>query len=389
MKICRVVTVPFFLQNHLHEQILATLRAGHEVTLVCGAGPEIDGLRQIPGIRIHQIDIPRAISLRRDFVALCRLWQYFRHEKFDLVHSATPKAGMLAALAGWLAGTPIRVHTFTGQPWMELKGLVRVLAKAGDWLTAHCTTMSYADSVSQRDFLVREKVAPPHRIRTIGAGSLAGVDLERFSMAAWWSTRVDARRKLGIAEDAKVITFIGRVTVDKGIQELVDAAERLSSAGRRFLLLLVGPFEPDQDPLPDATLDAIRRNPCIRAVGYSPEPERYLALTDIMCLPSYREGFGNVVIEAAAMGVPTVGSDIVGLRDSIVADGTGLLVPVKNVQALTDGLNRLFDDELLRKALGIAAQERAIRDFDARVVNARVLAEYDRLAACAEKGLRA
>lgn len=377
MRICRIATVPFFLQNHLRAQICATVAAGHEVALVASSGPEIPALRTIPGIRFHHIEIPRQISPLRDLVALWRLFRLFRREKYDIVHSTTPKAGMLTALAAYLARVPVRLHTFTGQVWMEKRGLVRLLAKAGDRVTAALNTQCYADSFSQRDFIIGERVARPEQIRVLGAGSLAGVDLHRFDPAAWAPRASAIRTELGIQAGVKVISFIGRLTRDKGIDELVSAFQALRSQGVNCLLLLIGPQDTDWETLSAGVRHAIAHDPAIRSVGYSSEPERFLAVTDVFCLPSYREGFGNVVIEAAAMGVPTVGTDIVGLRDSIVDGETGVLVPPKDPAALPHALAALLADEKTRKIMGDSARRRAVAEFDAQRVNAAVTDEYN------------
>lgn len=377
MKICRTATVPFFLYHHLQEQIRSTVRAGHDVTLVCAAGPELEALKQIPGVRIEVIDIPRAISPWRDLVALCRLFFFFRRHRFDLVHSTTPKAGLLSMLAARMAGVPIRLHTFTGQAWAELQGRVRKIAQWADGVTARMSTMTYTDSHSQRVFLLQENVLPAHRVRTLGAGSLAGVDTQRFSPQREPHLRQQTRAELGLRPEEKVICFVGRVTKDKGIVELVEAVEALRSEGRNCVLLLIGPFEPERDPLPQATLDCIEQSPCIRTLGYFAHPEKYMAVSEFLCLASYREGFGNVVLEAAAMGIPTVGTDIVGLRDAIVADETGLLVPPKDAAALAAALGRLLNDSALCQRMGEMARTRVLRDFDAVKVNTQVLAEYE------------
>jgi glycosyltransferase involved in cell wall biosynthesis len=380
MRICRVASVPFFLQHHLREQICATANAGHQVTLIAGDGPEMAALKNIPGIEFVLIDIARQISPWRDLRALWRLFVHFRQSSYDIVHSTTPKAGMLCAIAGMMAGVPLRLHTFTGQPWMELHGVKRYVAKAGDWMTAHLNSMSYADSVSQRDFLIEQGVAAKGKIAVIGRGSLAGVDVIRFDRTRWQDQIAGLRMQLGISESAVVISFVGRLTRDKGVSELVEAFSQLIQSGKQCVLLLVGPQEPDRDPLPPETLAKISENPMIIATGYSDEPEKYLAVTDIFCLPSYREGFGNVVIEAAATGVPTVGTDIVGLRDSIVNGETGLLVPPKTTDELAAGLRLLIDDPDQRGKMGERARSRARREFDSRKINADVLAEYERLA---------
>ncbi len=378
MKICRVSTVSFFLYNHLRGQIIATVEAGHEVVLAGSAGPEVEWLKAIPGVRFQEMDIPRKISPLRDLRALWQLYLFFRRERFDIVHSTTPKAGMLCAVAAYLARIPIRLHTFTGQAWAELKGAMLSIAKAGDRTTVFFNTQCYADSQSQKQFIVAEKIASMEEIRVLGSGSLAGVDLSRFDPEKWAPSKNAIRSDLGIPENHRVITFIGRITKDKGIEELLAAFKRM----KRCTLLLVGPKEAKDGSLSDSAESASNSN--IRMIGYSTEPERYLAVTDIFCLPSYREGFGNVVIEAAAMGVPTVGTDIIGLRDAILAGQTGILVPPKESDALADALETLLENEEMRAKMGEAARERAVSEFSADKVNAAVLAEYERFAALRE-----
>ncbi|HKB60706.1 MAG TPA: glycosyltransferase family 4 protein [Gallionellaceae bacterium] len=377
MKIARIATVPFFLYSHLREQIAATAAAGHEIVLISSAGPETEWLRTIPGVRFTEIDIPRKIAPLRDLRALWRLFLFFRRERFDIVHSTTPKAGMLCAVAGWLARVPIRLHTFTGQAWVELGGMARLLAKGGDWLTAHLDTQCYADSFSQRDFIVSEAVGTAKHIHVLRAGSLAGVDLARFDLDRWAGGRVALRRALNIPEGAKVIAFVGRLTRDKGMGELMAAFNQVS-AQLPCVLLLIGPNETADGSLSHAAGQGQDEN--VRLVGYTPEPERYLAISDLLCLPSYREGFGNVVIEAAAMGVPSVGTDIVGLRDAIVNGETGVLVPPRDVASLAEAMLALLTDDARRRTMGERARQRAVSAYDAATVNAAVLAEYRRLA---------
>ncbi len=377
MKIARTATVPFFLYNHLREQIAATAAAGHEVVLISSGGEETEWLKQIPGIRFQEIDIPRKISLLRDLLALWRLFLFFRRERFDIVHSTTPKAGMLCSVAGFFTRTPIRLHTFTGQPWVEMRGVVRLVAKAGDWLTARFTTQCYADSFSQRDFIVAEGVCDEKKIRVPGSGSLAGVDLSRFNPEKWAATKEATLTELNIPPGSKVVTFIGRLTRDKGLAELLAAFGSVLQSGQKCVLLLVGPEDSGDSSLTNRSADKSDQN--IRYIGYSAQPERYLAVTDIFCLPSYREGFGNVIIEAAAMGVPSVGSDIVGLRDSIADGETGILVPPKNAVALAGAIMSLLADDRLKCSMGEKARSRAIALFDAGKVNAAVLEEYQRL----------
>jgi glycosyltransferase involved in cell wall biosynthesis len=283
---------------------------------------------------------------------------------------------MLCAVAGWLARVPVRLHTFTGQAWVELRGMARLLAKAGDWLTAHLDTLCYADSPSQRDFIVAEGVSRADRIRVLGAGSLAGVDLVRFEPGRWGGQRAATRQQLAIPEGAMVVAFIGRLTRDKGLGELMAAFGEVSKQ-LSCVLLLIGPGEGADGSLSHAA--AQEKDANVRVVGYTPEPERYLAISDVLCLPSYREGFGNVVIEAAAMGVPSVGTDIVGLRDAIVDGETGVRVPPRDAVSLAKAMLSLLTDDGRRQAMGERARRRAVSAFDSAAVNAAVLAEYQRL----------
>ena len=379
MRIVRIATVPFFLLHHLRSQIDAIAAAGHEVVLISSPVEGADALKRIAGVRFVPIDIPRGIAPLRDLAALASMYRLFRSFQPDVVHSTTPKAGLLCAVAGFLARVPVRLHTFTGQQWLELSGPIRWFSMASDWLIARLNTYCYADSPSQRDFLIAEGLCRAENISVLASGSLAGVDLSRFNSASLAGRALKCREMLAIPVTARVVLFIGRVTRDKGVLELVDAFSRIKAVDSEAYLVVVGPTEPKRDPLPPALLQALESDDRIRMTGYDPEPEKYLAMADLLCLPSYREGFGNVVIEAGALGVPTVGTRINGLRDAVVDGVTGLLVPPKNAAALAGALASLLKDELKRKQMGNAARERARNLFDSRLVNTRVLEEYKRL----------
>lgn len=378
MRICRVTTVPFIFLHHLNSQIEATVAAGHEVYLVSssssGFRDSIQDNLKLRGVHFHAIEIPRKLSPLADLRALAALYSYFRQGRFDVVHSVTSKAGLLCAIAAMAARVPIRLHTFIGQPWAGLSGAIRWVSKTCDWLVARLNTQCYADSESQRAFLITEGVADSGHIKTLGSGSIAGVDLSRFEVGRFEKSLIKA--ELFIPINAQVIVFIGRITREKGIVELVSAFNLLSQRGfDNVFLLLIGPFESDNQ-LPEATRNNLEQNPHIRVVGYTDTPEKYLAATDLFCLPSYREGFGSVVVEAAAMGVPTVATRVVGLVDSVVENETGLLVPPKDADALADALAHLLGNPQLRRELGMAAQARASALFDSTAVNRLVLDEY-------------
>jgi glycosyltransferase involved in cell wall biosynthesis len=374
MKIARIATVPFFLFNHLRLQITDLARAGHEIVLISSGGSQVDSLKEIEGVRFVQLEIQRQISLFKDLVSLWHMYRLFRKEQFDIVHTTTPKAGMLGAIAAFLTRVPIRLHTFTGQAWAEMQGPKRQLAKLGDKLTVALNTRCYADSQSQRDFMVQEGIARRDKVHVLGAGSLAGVDLRRFRGKNPDAEAHQQLHKLKVPDGHRIIAFIGRITADKGVRELIESFRVLQTQALPCSLLLIGPEEPDAPVLYQATHLADLAH--VHLLGYQPTPERWLAVTDILCLPSFREGFGSVVLEAAAMGVPTIGTDIPGLRDAVIHNETGILVPAKNVSALALALTKLLVDEDLRFTMSTRASLRAREHFDANVLNALLIEEY-------------
>lgn len=380
LRLCRIVTVPQTFQGLLREQLRWIVENDIDLTLVSSPGQQFEQVLQGVKAKAERIVMARRIAPLADFLALFKFLKFLSRSGFDIVHTSTPKAGFLGAVAGALAKIPIRIHTFTGQPWVELTGLKRRIPRECDRIIGKLVTHCYADSPSQREFLVSEGLVQPDKISVLGAGSISGVDLERFSARRWGGNIAQqTRRELGIGACATVITFVGRVTKDKGIVELVTAFETMAEQDSNLYLLLVGPFEPDLDPLPREILHRLRAHKRICIVGFSATPEKFLAAADIFCLPSYREGFGSVVIEAAALGVPAVVTRVTGLVDAVVDGVTGLVVPPKNVSSLVQALQTLIRERQLRCALGCAAKQRAIKDFDSKLINQLVVTEYLRL----------
>jgi len=373
-RIAFVSTVPYFLVAQLGSQIRFLLEHGIYVTVITSSGKELVELPKHENLCIITISIPRKISPLQDIKSLFSLFLFFRSHHIDLLHSTTPKAGLLCAIAGWSTGVQIRLHTFTGQPWAIRKGLMRAVMRASDRVIVSLMTHCYADSPSQRDFLIQQGIASPDDLSVIGHGSLGGVDIKRFSRERWSSEQCLAiRRELSIPDDSFVIVYIGRITADKGIHELLMAFDTFQQS-RNAHLLLIGP--PDEDGVGLLEQADTRHN--VSCLGYQSEPERFLAIADILCLPSYREGFGTVVIEAASMGVPTVGTKIPGLVDAVEDGVTGRLVQVRDIDSLRRSFVQLADDRKGRLRLGAQARERAHRLFAADVVGAALLTEYEK-----------
>lgn len=380
VKICRVATVPFFLLTQLKVQVLFLQERGAEVTMVSSYGPEVEQIldADIPHV---DINIARSISPLRDLRSLWCLYRFFRQQRFDIVHSTTPKAGLLTCIAGFAAGVSIRLHTFTGQQWVTMAGFTRFVSRLSDSCIGYLNTSCFADSDSQRKFLIKEGLLAPQQIKVIGNGSLAGVDLVRFHPGRWSVTEKELlKEQLGISSSAIVLIFIGRISQEKGVLELLDSFCKVRDCQRYEVeLLLLGPLDVDCGGGGCEVSEELLQQEGVHYVGYRGNPENFLAISDLFCLPSYREGFGTVVIEAAAMGVPTLGSKINGLVDAVVDGETGVLVPPKDASLYHQALCDLLDDPLRLRRLGEAARARCLSLFDASLVNALLVEEYQKL----------
>jgi len=290
------------------------------------------------------------------------------------VHTLMPKSGLLGMLAARLAGTKHRFHSFTGQVWATRTGAIRHVLKAMDRLLSLCASRLLADSTSQLDFLVEQGIVSRQRIEVLADGSICGVDVRRFSR------NDDARRKvraeLGIGEDDIVFLFVGRLTVEKGISELLQAFSAVASRFDRVHLVIVGPSEADFEQ----ELEQGRRltGGRIHRIGFTTRPQEYMSAADVFCLPSYREGFGTVIIEAAAAGLPTIASRIYGITDAVEDRKTGLLHQVKDVGSMEALMEKMVRDAPLRIALGQAAYQRAVTRFSKERVVQCLLEFYKR-----------
>jgi len=343
VRIARIATVPYTMVAHLKSQIAHIQKRGAQVYVIASDEPEMAALEELEGVRCIPLDIPRAISPWRDLRAFIGLYRFFRRERIQIAHSTTPKAGLLTALAAFAAGVPVRLHTFTGQPWVTMRGIKRWLARASDKLIGSLNTRCYADSPSQRRFLISKGIVDEHKLFVVGAGSLAGVDVRRFDPGRFPARQRDAlRQSLGIPRGAPVLLFVGRITRDKGIDELLQAYSAIKQAGSKAHLVIVGNFDDASGAGGVVSRADIARLPDTHLVDYTDTPELYFSVADILCLPSYREGFGTVVIEAAAMGVTMVGTNIYGLSDAVVDGETGLLVPVGDAEALAQAMGMLW-----------------------------------------------
>ena len=379
ISVARVSTVPFYILTQLDEQISAIIDSGAEVSVVSSEKKIDDNFDLTGNYEFIAIYIPREISISKDLLALFKLWKLFRVRKFNIVHSTTPKAGFLCAVAARLANIPIRLHTYTGQTWVTLKGIKKRVVKICDKVIGIVNTRCYTDSFSQQRYLVENKVIGKKNLFVLGNGSLAGVNIQRFSKERFPAGELaEFKAHLNINKNEKIILYVGRITREKGIYELIDAFEVLLKKQPEATLVLVGPIEADMGPEFEPSVKKRCTNKVL-FTGFSIEPERYMAIADIFCLPSYREGFGTVVIEAGSMGLPVIGTKIYGLTDAIIDGETGILVTPQNSLELVTALERLINDDELRFKMGENAKARARNDFDSKVCNQLLITEYQNL----------
>lgn len=374
LRLCFVVssamTVSAFLKDHI-----AVAAEQFDVSVV--ANTTDVRLLQRMGLdaTLHPIAIVRPISLWQDLSALCALVRLFRAEHFDIVHSVSPKAGLLAMFAAVLAGVRHRVHTFTGQVWVTRRGWRRWMFRKADALLASLTTRILVDSPSQLEFLVAEGVFDAGKAEVIGKGSICGVDSARFHPDS--EVRRKLRDALHIPQSDIVLLFLGRLNRDKGVLDLAGAFALLAQHCPAVRLLLVGP---DEDGLAERIAEAVgAAADRVQRIDYTQQPEYFMAAADIFCLPSYREGFGQVLIEAASAGLPAVASRIYGITDAVVDGETGLLHPPGDTVAIKAALSQLIRDAPKRAAMGERARRRTLDEFSQAESTQGLMAFYGKM----------
>ena len=360
-KIYFVANVEFTVINFLLSHI-RTLSQHYDLTVICNTDNNAFLKKQGLNIEVIPLKISRNIHLVNDVYCLIRLVLIFLKSRPDVVHSISPKSGLLAMIASFVCCVPIRIHTFTGQVWVNLKGFSKKFLKFFDILISTLSTHNIVDSESQRKFLIKEKVLNVNKSIVFGLGSVSGVNLKKFKENKIFFSKV--RRRLKIPINSLVFFYLGRLNKDKGVLDFAKCFSRISS--KNCFLLVVGPDEGNYvKKIKIINKDKLLN---IRFIGLTENPEEYLSASNVLCLPSYREGFGNVIIEAASMGVPSIGSNIYGITDAIIDNKTGLLHKPGDIRAMVNYFERLAKDEKLLKDLGKEAKKRALRDFDSNLL---------------------
>lgn len=384
-KLVRVTTIAASLDKLLEHQ-LAFMQQYFEVVAVASDDPVLQRVGAKEGVRTKGINLTRKITPLQDLKSLWRMYRFFRSEKPEVVHTHTPKAGTVGMLAAWLARVPIRLHTIAGLPLLEATGKKRTLLNWVERMTCFFATRVYPNSFGLKEIMERERLCPPKKMAVIGKGSSNGINTGYFSMEHFPAqTQQQLRERLGIGE-AFVFVFVGRLVKDKGINELVAAFKQVSHRQAQVRLLLVGNYEQELDPLLPETLQDIEKHPGIVAVGFQQDVRPYLAIADALVFPSYREGFPNVVMQACAMGLPAIVSDINGCNEIVQEGYNGLIVPVKSSSALEDAMLQLLENNGLYLHLQSNCRSSIVKHYQREVVWQALLQEYRRLMHNADGG---
>ena len=363
-KICFVVAVPITAQAFLKDHI-KLLSEQYDIYLVGSINSEDD----VKGLAIagwKKIDIERGISITKDLRSVWKARSYFKQMKFDAVHSVTPKAGLVTALAGKLAGIKHRTHIFTGQVWATSTRVMRWILKSIDKVIASCDNHIMVDGKSQRAFLEKEGVLKPGKALVFCEGSIAGVNSERFVPDA--NARKEEREKIGIKDGVLTYIFLGRLNHDKGIGELYEAYNRLAAEEKDVFLLLVG-FDEEGflQKLPE--YKNIQEGKNFHFYGSTSQPEHVLNAGDVFVLPTYREGFGSSVLEGACIGLPSICTNAYGVLDAYIDGETGLQCKVGDVESLYQCMKKLHDNSELRMEMGRKSRERALKEFNVKPIS--------------------
>lgn len=400
-----------------------------QVLGVSSPGKELFDVHSEEGVQVVPIEMSRRITPVKDIIALWKTYRLFKLEKPSIVHTHTPKAGFVGMLGAKLAGVPIRLHTVAGLPLMEATGIKRKILDFVEKLTYASATKVYPNSKGLYDFILENKYTTKDKLKVIGNGSSNGIDTSFFSIANITEDQQNQlKQDLQIAENDFVFVFVGRLVGDKGINELVAAFKELETRNQKLetrnqkletrdrevgvspvssppspvsspqslvsspqspvpskvpskvpKLLLVGPLESDLDPLKEETLKEITNNPNIISVGFQKDVRPYFAIANALVFPSYREGFPNVVMQAGAMELPCIVSNINGCNEIVVEGENGMIIPVKDSRAILDAMNTLMNNQAYYQRLKTNARSMIQSRYEQKVVWNALLEEYNSL----------
>ncbi len=373
-KLLRITTVSMSYRLLLKGQ-LQFMSQHFETHAASAPGWELDDLATDENTQVHPIDMERKPSPVKDFASLVKLRALIKKLKPRIVHTHTPKAGLLGMLAAYLCRVPVRLHTVAGIPWMESVGAKRKVLQFMEKLTYRYATHVYSNSQALKEFILENNLLPSQKISVIAKGSSNGINTEWYSRTQEVLKKASALKEEWGLKDEKVILFVGRLVKDKGIEELLEAYKNLKPV-LKIKLLLVGPFEKERDPLSDWASNLIENDIDIITPGYVKDVRPYMALSYLLAFPSYREGFPNVPMQAGAMGLPSIVTDINGCNEIVEQEVNGLIIPPKSAGHLQEALVRLLEDNELYNRLSQNARPMIEQRYEQKLIWEALLEEY-------------
>lgn len=374
-KLVRVTTVPESLGLFKGQPKFMT--ANFEVICVSSPGEAIIEMEKDEGVKIKGVLMSRSITPFRDLISLWHLYKLFKIEKPLIVHSHTPKAGMLSMIASKLAKVPFRLHTVAGMPLLVETGFKRWILDIVEKITYSCATCVYPNSFGLADVIIRGGYVRKEKVKVLGNGSSNGIDTDYFDPQKFNNEELEKlRNSLKIDKADLVYIFLGRLVRDKGVNELVSAFKDLNRTKKNVKLILLGYQEPALDPLRSETIQEIEMNPNILCLGFQKDVRPYLLLADVLAFPSYREGFPNVVMQAGAMGLPSIVTNINGCNEIIKDNMNGMIIPVRDEEALKAKMVEMHNNIELRGKLGSNAREMIVSRYNQKYLWREILKEY-------------
>lgn len=375
-KLIRITTVPLSLDKILDGQ-LAFMNNHYEVIAISSEKEYLIRCAKNEGVRYKHIEMTRKITPIKDLISLFKLVLFLKKEKPLIIHSHTPKAGIIAMLASKITNIPIRLHTVAGLPLMEEKGSKKKMLECIEKITYQFSTFVFTNSNGLYNHIIEKKYIAKNKLKVIGNGSSNGVDINYFSASeVALDEQIKLKSTVGISENDFTFVFVGRVVTDKGINELVEAFDKISLQKKELKLIIVGDQEPELDPLHESTLQILVKNKNIVSVGFQKDIRPYLSISNVLVFPSYREGFPNVIMQAGAMGLPVIATDINGCNEIITHEKNGFLIPKKNTAAIELALLRLNDDKKFYDYLKSNARAMIVSRFERKIICKSILDEY-------------
>lgn len=375
-KLIRITTVPLSLEKLLEGQ-LTFMNEFFEVIAISADKERLQNFGIDNSVRTFWIEMTREITPFKDLKALIKLYKFLKKENPLLVHTHTPKAGIIGMMAAKTAGVPIRLHTVAGLPLMEADGMKRKVLNFVEKLTYRLATKVYPNSKGLKEIILQENFTHENKLKILGQGSSNGIDTSYFNPGKFTDNdKTNLKRDLDIPVEDFVFIFVGRLVSDKGINELTEAFKDLNNIVKSTSLLLVGPFEEDLDPLSPSTVEYIHSNPKIITTGYQQDVRPYFSISDVLVFPSYREGFPNVVMQAGAMGLPSIVTDINGCNEIIKQDCNGMIIPAKNKEALLKAMFFLLNNADYKNGLAERARGEICNFYERKEFWSLLLEEY-------------